>query len=184
MRKLAFWFFLIDLTFGCAGTYHSGRTGKYQPFYAVSVQFYKEDASADSASHRFVLEAKRGNNSVPFIITQCDRGNSNSESVECFFITSNPEMSFDILQVWDSSDGQQDSQDSDNLRHKGKNVANSYLCGNMRVGMSANEIRRNNDGSLDPEYTFNLPSDRSDPSCRFRITDRTMRDAMTVADKK
>lgn len=187
MRKLVFWFVLLGLfTASCATTYHSGRTGKYQPFYMVSVTFYKEVASADSADHRFILEAKWEDAGAPLgyrvAYAQCDRGEPASDSVECLFATSNPEMSFDILQIWENID----NRGLNNQAHKGENVAptNKYLCANVSVGISANELRFNNDGTLDPEYKFNLPSDYDDPTCKFKITERTMVNAMETPAKK
>ncbi len=181
MRNLVFTVILVGLASGCATTYRSGRTTKYQPFYAVSVSFYKEDAPADSMDHRFILEALNGNRVT--YSTQCDRGKPDSEFVECFFTTNNPEMSFDIRQVWENVG----SENSDNQLHIGKNVPsmNEYLCAtNVKVGIAANELRLNNDGSLDPEYTFNLPSDFHQPACQYHITARTMVDAMTTQANK
>lgn len=181
MRKLVFWFLLLGLTFGCATTYRSGRTMKYQPSYSVSVSFAKEDVPADATDHSFILKAtlKGGGE----IITQCDRGNSDSEFVVCLFGASNPEMSFTVLQVWNNVV----IRDTDNQLHVGKNVpsVNQYLCAtNVKVGIAANELRLNNDGSLDSEYSFFLPSDYHEPACQYHITTRTMVDAMAMPATK
>lgn len=182
MRKVVFWFVLLGLfTASCATTYHSGRTGKYQPFYVVSVSFDKEDVPADAADHSFILEAvlKDGGE----IGTQCDRGNSDSEFVVCLFKANNLEMSFTVLQVWNNVV----IRNTDNQLHVGKNVpsVNEYLCAtNVKVGISANALRLNNDGSLDPEYSFFLPSDNHEPACKFKITERTMENAMETQAKK
>lgn len=177
MRKTMFLFILVSLTCSCAATYRSGRTMKYEPYYMVSVTFAKEDVPADSTDHNFILEAL--NNDGVAYTTQCDRGNSESEFMVCLFKTSNPEMSFTVKQVWENVV----IQNSDSQMHVGKNVpsVNEYLCAtNVKVGISANELRLNNDGSLDAEYEFFLPSDYHEPACRFHITARTVVDAMTV----
>lgn len=179
MRKLAFAFILFGLTFACAATpYHSQREMRHQPFYTVVVTFYKEDISAGSADHRFILEAKWEDAAAPLgyrvSYTQCDRGETNSEFVECLLGTNNPEMKFNILQVWENPDSHKDvSHDPDTLTHKGPDPVTSYLCGNVAVGVSASELPLTNNGLHDPQYTFNLPSDNG-RDCGFQITDRTL----------
>lgn len=181
MRRMIMVLIISSLTFACATTYRSGRTVTYQPFYMVSVTFAKEDVPADSADHSFILKAELKDGSV--ITTQCDRGNSDSEFVVCLFSAGNPEMSFTVLQVWNNVV----ITDSDNQLHVGKNVPsmNEYLCAtNVKVGISASDLRLNNDGSLDPEYSFFLPSDDHEPACTYHITDRTMVDAMAMPATK
>ncbi len=181
MRRMMMTFIVIGLTFGCATTYRSGRETNYEPSYVVSVTFAKEDVPSDSADHSFILEAKVVDGGT--IYTQCDRGNSDSEFVVCVFYTGYPEMSFNIRQVWQNVV----IRNSDDQMHVGKNVPsnNEYLCAtNVKVAISANELRLHNDGTLDAEYEFFLPSDNHEPACQFHITNRTMMDAMAVkADK-
>lgn len=181
MRRLMLVFIIIGLITGCATTYRSGRTVQDRPFYMVSVTFAKEDVPADSADHSFILDATVVGGGE--ITTQCDRGNSDSEFMVCLFKTSNPEMSFTVRQVWDNVV----IKNTDNQLHVGKNVPsmNEYLCAtNVKVGISANELRLKNDGNLDPEYEFFLPSDYREPACRYHITDRTLVDSMARAATK
>lgn len=180
MRKLAFAFVLIGLACGCATNYHSRSEGGYQPFYAMVVLFAKEGASADSALHRFILEAKWDEVNAPLgyrvTYTQCDRGEINSDYIECLFMTSRHEIYFKIKQIRENPNTP--------LKQESNTVVGTYMCGKVIVGVSENELRLNGNGAHDPEYLFNLHSHYKDSTCQFQITTRALVNAKVMKANK
>lgn len=179
MRKLAFAFVLIGLNFGCATTYHSRSEGEYQPFYTMVVMFAKKDTVAESAFHRFILEAKWDEINTPFgyrvTYAQCDRGETNSDYVECLFMTSKHEVNFTIKQI---------RENPNTLKHESNHMVGNYMCGKVIVGVSENELGLNSNGAHDPEYMFNLHSHYKDSACQFQITTRTLVNAKVMRTNK